>query len=94
MRIIIVLICLLLTIPCFAEGQAGLEVVFFGIYFLTFLFYTTIGGFILLKIINLLNYKTNRNTILLAFSLALCISYLFYLLYPNNFIFLGWFLLL
>ena len=87
MRIIIVFICLLLTFTCFAEGQDGLEVFFYGLFFLSLFLHTVVGGFILLFILNLLEFKTSRKTILLSFSVALFISYLLYLSYPQDFIF-------
>lgn len=86
------IILLLASKPCFSEGQGGMDVFFNWLYFFSFIFYTLIGGFLIIIIRKQLGYINKTTTITFSFLIALILAFIFFKLDDLHFIPFFWFM--
>jgi peptidoglycan/LPS O-acetylase OafA/YrhL len=75
---------------CFAEGQNGLIEFMYVMYGLSFIFYTLVGGRLILFVRKRLKYENPRNVKLISYGTAFLLAVLFYILDDMAFLPLYW----
>lgn len=76
---VILVLLLLISVPCFAEGQRGMGEFFALLYFISFLFYTVFGGIIIIGLGKLIGFSKSRKFIISPFFIALLLTLIFFI---------------
>ena len=75
---------------CLAEGQTGLAEFYIIVYILTFIFYTVVGGGLILFIRSKIGLKNSRKVSILSFTLSFIAAIIFYLIDSFHFLPFFW----